>query len=242
MDSNTSTDDLKRNCKSVQKNLLLEIIKELSCDRKSAGISPKVAGTVSRIIADCDLIQYSNYHRMSCSDNSESAVLGLAGIVHNECFDLTCDEQAELNQAIINKIQSKLPIYNAELEKIKESIGDKKSRKEHIKELQESLNEKLNKLESQESEKVDLMMEWLNHKLTNVSSFNVNSNELLSMKTQILELKSKILHLQILQSIFTETNHSIKAYSEVHKDLQEHIRETEQRIKSYKEIIESNNY
>lgn len=55
----------------------------------------------------------------------------------------------------------------------------------------------------------------------------------------LLYIPFRILHLQILQNIFTETNQSIKAYSEIHKDLKDSIKETEQRIKGFKEIIES---
>lgn len=49
----------------------------------------------------------------------------------------------------------------------------------------------------------------------------------------------RILHLQILQNIFTETNQSIKAYSEIHKDMKDSIKETEQRIKHFRTIIDS---
>lgn len=51
----------------------------------------------------------------------------------------------------------------------------------------------------------------------------------------------RILHLQVLQNIFTETNQSIKSYNEIHKDLKDAIKETEERIKVYDEIINSDN-
>lgn len=112
--------------------------------------------------------------------------------MHQTAAELTFDEQTELNQAIINKIQNKIPIFTSELEKIKQNIGTgKKSRKDQIKELQDSLDEKLNTLREQEDEKVELMMEWLDHRLHDVSTFSTSSSELLSLKTKILELKSK---------------------------------------------------
>lgn len=49
----------------------------------------------------------------------------------------------------------------------------------------------------------------------------------------------RIMHLNILQNIYTETNDSIKAYTEIHKDLKDSIKETEQRIRHYKEIIQN---
>ncbi|XP_045447173.1 uncharacterized protein LOC123655404 [Melitaea cinxia] len=235
MDTITSTEDIYQEKKVIQENILFDIIKELCGDSKS--LSPKLVGKVSRIVADCDLSHYSSLHKISTADESTSTLLGL---MHKTNSELTFDEQAELNQAIINKIQNKVPIYTTELNKLKQNIGNgKTSRKNELKELQESLDEKLNTLKEQENEKVELMMEWLNHRLCEVSSFSNNSSELLSLKTRILELKSKILHLQILRNIFTETNQSIKAYSEIHKDLKDSIKETEQRIKNFKEIIQS---
>lgn len=112
--------------------------------------------------------------------------------MHQTAAELTFDEQTVLNQAVINKIQNKLPILTSELEKLKQNIGSgSKSRKDQIKELQNSLNEKLNILREQEDEKVELMMEWLNHRLHDVSTFSLDSSELFSVKTRILELKSK---------------------------------------------------
>lgn len=57
--------------------------------------------------------------------------------------------------------------------------------------MKESIDTKLNKLNDQENEKVELMMEWLNHRLLEVSKFNDDSSELLTLKTRVLELKSK---------------------------------------------------
>lgn len=106
--------------------------------------------------------------------------------------ELSFDEQTDLNQAVINKIQNKIPMFTSELEKLKQNIGTgRKSRKDQIRELQNGLDEKLNILREQEDEKVELMMEWLDHRLHDVSNFNMNSSELLSLKTRILELKSK---------------------------------------------------
>lgn len=67
----------------------------------------------------------------------------------------------------------------------------KKSRSEQVRELQESLDEKLNTLREQENEKVELMMEWLDHRLQDVSAFSTQATELVTLKTRILELKSK---------------------------------------------------
>ncbi|KAJ0178652.1 hypothetical protein K1T71_005427 [Dendrolimus kikuchii] len=234
MDSVTSTDDLVVDIKTTQENILLDIIKECCSDSK---LSAKLKGKVNRIIADCDLTHYSGLHKLNTADESTSSLLGF---MHQTSTELTFEEQSELNQAIIQKIQTKLPAFNSELENLKQSASvGTNARKEKIKELQQNLDEQLNTLEQQESEKVELMMEWLNHRLQNVTKFNNNSSELLTLNTRILELKSKILHLQILQNIFTETNQSIKAYSEIHKDLKDSIKETEQRIKTFKEIIEN---
>ncbi|XP_046963245.1 uncharacterized protein LOC124532391 [Vanessa cardui] len=236
MDIVTSTEDLCPDSKTIQENILFDIIKEV-CGDQNCVLSPKLAGKVRRIIADCDLSHYSSLHKLSTADESTSTLLGL---MHKTDAELTFDEQAELNQAIINKIQNKIPIFATELDKLKQNIGSgKKTRKNEIKDLQESLDDKLNTLKEQENEKVELMVEWLNHRLQEVSTFSNNSSELLTLKTRILELKSKILHLQILRNIYTETNQSIKAYSEIHKDLKESIKETEQRIKNFRDIIES---
>ncbi|XP_045494058.1 uncharacterized protein LOC123693138 [Colias croceus] len=235
MDSITSTDDMLIQTKARQENILLEIIKEVSSVSNSQ-LSSKLVGKVNRIIADCDLTHYSSLHKLSTADESTATVLGF---MNQSVAELSFDEQVELNNAILHKIQSKLPEFNNELEKLQQSMGAKNSRKAEMQTLQRSLDEKLNVLKEQEGEKVDLMMEWLNHRLQHVSTFSSNSTEHLTLKTKILEIKSRILHLQILQNIFTETNQSIKAYSEVHKDLKESIQETEQRIKQYKDIIES---
>ncbi|CAB3221100.1 unnamed protein product [Arctia plantaginis] len=232
MDSVTSTDGVTLDINMRQENVLMEIIKEVCWENK---LSQKLKGKVNKIIADCDLKHYSSLHKLSASDESTATVLGF---MHQTASELTFDEQAEFNQAVIQKIQTKLPPFISELENLKQSTATgKKSNKTQIKDLQESLDEKMNTLEEQESEKVELMMEWLNHRLHDVTQFGNNSSEFLTLKTRILDLKSKILHLQILQNIFSETNQSILAYGEVHKDLKDSIKETEQRIKNYREII-----
>lgn len=111
--------------------------------------------------------------------------------MHQTAAELTFDEQAEFNQAVIQKIQTKLPAFTSELEHLKQSTNSKKSHKDKMKELQASIDDKLSTLEEQESEKVELMMEWLNHRLRDVSRFSDDSSELLTLKTKILELKSK---------------------------------------------------
>ncbi|KAM3967296.1 uncharacterized protein ACR2FA_011634 [Aphomia sociella] len=234
MDSVASTDGLSTESRSTQENILLEMIKEL-CGEANGKLSSNLKGKVNRIIADCDLTYYSSLHKLSTADESTSTLLGF---MHQTAADLTFDEQAELNQAIIHKIQTKIPAFTSELEKLQQTPY-KQSNKNQIKELQEHLDEKLNTLQEQETEKVELMMEWLNHRLNEVTKFSDNSSELLTLKTKILDLKSKILHLQILQNIFTETNQSIKAYSEIHKDLKDSIKETEERIKTFRQIIAS---
>lgn len=105
--------------------------------------------------------------------------------------ELTFDEQTELNEAILNRIQTKLPIYNTQLNQLQKAIGAEKSRKDTIQELQKSLDDKISVLKEQENEKVDLMMEWLNHRLQYVSTFTNNTTELLTLKTKILEVKSR---------------------------------------------------
>lgn len=115
-----------------------------------------------------------------------------SGFMHQTASEFTFDEQAEFNQAMIQKIQTKLPTFISELENLKQSTANsKKSNKSQIRDLQESLDEKMNTLEEQESEKVELMMEWLNHRLHDVLQFGNNSSEFLTLKTRILDLKSK---------------------------------------------------
>ncbi|XP_061710933.1 uncharacterized protein LOC133520502 [Cydia pomonella] len=239
MDSITNTENSENfniDLKTSQENILLEIIKEV-CSDPNSKISSKLIGKVNRIIADCDLSHYSSLHKLSTVDESTSTLLGL---MNQTTRELSYDEQSELMQAISAKIQAKLPAYIAELEQLKRtSLASKDARKQKIQELQESLDEKLNTLQEQESEKVELMMEWLNHRLHDATKFSESSTELLTLKTRSLELKSKILHLQILQNIFTETSQSIKAYSEVHKDLKDNVKDAETRIKQYREIIDS---
>lgn len=71
--------------------------------------------------------------------------------------ELTFEEQSELNQAIISRIQTKLPAYTSELEQLKHSTGDhRQAQNLKVKELQESLDDKLNTLQEQESEKVPI--------------------------------------------------------------------------------------
>ncbi|XP_073943297.1 uncharacterized protein isoform X2 [Choristoneura fumiferana] len=236
MDSTTNTESLSIDLKTSQENILLEIIKEV-CNDPSSKLSSKLCDKINRIIADCDLALYSSLHKLTTVDESTSTLLGL---MNQTARELTFEEQSELNQAIISRIQTKLPAYISELEQLKRSTKDnKQSQSQQIKELQESLDDKLNTLQEQESEKVELMMEWLNHRLQDAARFSENSTELLTFKTRSLELKSKILHLQILQNIFTETNQSIRAYSEVHRDLNDSIKDTEKRIKQFREIIDS---
>ncbi|XP_047509955.1 uncharacterized protein LOC125052917 [Pieris napi] len=235
MDSITSTDDLNIETKLRQENIILDIIKEVCC-ASDTKLSSKLIGKVNRIIADCDLTHHSSLHKLSTADESTATVLGF---MNQTATELTFDEQTELNEAILNRIQTKLPIYNAELNQLQQAIGAKKSHKNTIQELHKSLDDKITILKEQENEKVDLMMEWLNHRLNYVSTFTNNTTELLTLKTKILEVKSRIMHLNILQNIYTETNDSIKAYTEIHKDLKDSIKETEQRIKHYKEIIQN---
>lgn len=125
------------------------------------------------------------------------------GFMHQTATELSFEEQTELNTEIVNKIQNKIPTFTSELENLKQIMGaGKKSRKEQIKELQSSLDDKLNILKEQENEKVELMMEWLNHRVQDVSSFGTNTSEMLTLKTRILELKSKyvssILYINII--------------------------------------------
>ncbi|XP_026484302.1 2-acylglycerol O-acyltransferase 2-like isoform X2 [Vanessa tameamea] len=175
MDIITSTEDLCPDSKTIQENILFDIIKEV-CGDQNCVLSPKLAGKVRRIIADSDLSHYSSLHKLSTADESTSTLLGL---MHKTDAELTFDEQAELNQAIINKIQNKIPILASDLDKLKQNIGSgKKTRKNEIKDLQESLDDKLNTLKEQENEKVELMVEWLNHRLQEVSSFSNNSTTL----------------------------------------------------------------
>ncbi|XP_063360770.1 structural maintenance of chromosomes protein 4-like [Cydia amplana] len=236
MDSTTNTENFNIDLKTSQENILLEIIKEV-CSDPNSKISSKLIGKVNRIIADCDLSHYSSLHKLSTVDESTSTLLGL---MNQTTRELSYDEQSELMQAISAKIQGKLPAYIAELEQLKRtSLSSKDARKQKIQELQESLDEKVNTLQEQESEKVELMMEWLNHRLHDATKFSESSTELLTLKTRSLELKSKILHLQILQNIFTETSQSIRAYSELHKDLKDNVKDAETRIKKYREIIDS---
>ncbi|KAF9798647.1 hypothetical protein SFRURICE_006977 [Spodoptera frugiperda] len=234
MDSVTSTENVCMDIKMTQENILLEIIKEVCSENNK--LSDKLKGKVNRIIADCDLSYYSSLHKLSTGDESTATVLGF---MHQSAAELTFDEQSEFNQAVLQKIQTKLPAFTAELEHLKQSTSTTKPLKDVKKELQSSIDSKLSTLEEQESEKVELMMEWLNHRLRDVTKFSHDSSELLTLKTKILDLKSKILHLQILQNIFTETNQSIKAYSEIHKDMKDSIKETEQRIKHFRTIIDS---
>lgn len=219
---------------SIKENFLLDMIKEVCSEQI---LSTKIKSKITKIIQECNLEKYSSLHKMSTADENTSTLLGVLKHISTE---LTFEEQIELNEVFLQKIQNKLPVLVTQLEQLKLSRHtSNESKKEQIKALKESIDTKLNKLNDQENEKVELMMEWLNHRLLEVSKFNDDSSELLTLKTRVLELKSKILHLQILQNIFTETNQSIKAYTEVHKDIKESITETEERIKHFRSIIES---
>lgn len=83
-----------------------------------------------------------------------------SGLMQQTTTELTFDEQIELNQAIIKNIQDKIPKLTKELDKMtnwklnKDGEINKKSKCHYIKELQESLEEKLNTLQEQENEKV----------------------------------------------------------------------------------------
>lgn len=113
------------------------------------------------------------------------------GVLHQTASELSFDEQSELNQAIIQKIQSKLTTLIAELGHLKQSRDVQASNKNQIKELRESINNKLSILEEQENHKTDLMMDWINHRLQDVLKFSENSSELLTLKTKIIDLKSQ---------------------------------------------------
>lgn len=47
----------------------------------------------------------------------------ISGFMHQTNTELTYEEQSELNQAIIQKIQTKLPAFNSELENLKQSVS-----------------------------------------------------------------------------------------------------------------------
>ncbi|XP_039749675.1 2-acylglycerol O-acyltransferase 2-A-like [Pararge aegeria] len=174
MDTITCTNDLcLAETKTNQENILLDIIKEV-CGEPTK-LSQKLVGKVNRIIADCDLTHHASFHKLVTADDSTTTVLGF---MHQTAAELTFDEQAELNEAIVNKIQDKIPIFTDELENLKQHTGGKESRNEKVRELQQNLDEKLNTLNEQENEKVELMMEWLNHRLHDVSSFSTQTNEL----------------------------------------------------------------
>lgn len=235
MDSIKNTDNKSLDINLRQENMLLQIIKEVCSENNN--LSEKLKTKINKIIADCDLKHYSSLHKLSSTDETTSTLLGF---MHQTTAELSFDEQLEFNEAIIQRIQTKLPMLISELENIKKTtVNCKKDNKSQIKELQANIDDKLNTLEAQESEKVELMMEWLNHRIQDVTWFSNESSELLTLKTKILDLKSKILHLQILQNIFSETNQSITAYGEIHKDLKESLKETEQRIKNFRDIIQN---
>ncbi|KAJ2952018.1 hypothetical protein O0L34_g4278 [Tuta absoluta] len=235
MDFAVNTEKHITEYKLNQENTLLDIVKEI-CSGSNSKLNPNLKAKVGRIIADCDLKSHSSLQRVSTADESTSTVLGF---MHQTSNELTYDEQAELNQAFIDNIEKKLPTCINELENLKKtSEAYAKCREDQRKELKER-DDQLDMLREQESEQMELMMEWLNHRIQGITKYGDNSTELLGLKAKILNLKSKILHLQILQNIFTETNQSIKAYSEIHKDLKDSIKETEIRIKTYREIIDN---
>ncbi|KAI5646566.1 hypothetical protein NE865_01499 [Phthorimaea operculella] len=235
MDFAVNTEKPVTEYKLNQENTLLDIVKEI-CSGSNSKLNPNLKDKVCRIIADCDLKNHSSLQRVSTADESTSTVLGF---MHQTTSELTYDEQADLNQAFIENIEKKLPACINELENLrKTSQAYVKCREDYKKELK-ARDDQLDMLKDQESEQMELMMEWLNHRIHGITKYGDNSTELLGLKAKILNLKAKILHLQILQNIFTETNMSIKAYSEIHKDLKDSIKETENRIKTYREIIDS---
>lgn len=111
--------------------------------------------------------------------------------MHQSAAELTLDEQVELHQAIISKIEKRLPACKSELAKLRKTQENCKNFKmEHMKELRER-DSHLDRLQEQESEKMELMLEWLNHRIHGVSQFSYNSSELFTLKTKISNLKSK---------------------------------------------------
>lgn len=119
-------------------------------------------------------------------------ITSISGLMNQTAQELSFDEQTVLNQAIINTISHKLPKFTAELNQLSHAnVDTTKSRQDKIKELQDNLDDQLKYLEEQENEKVELMMQWLNHRLQDVVKFGDSSSELLCVKTKMLELKSK---------------------------------------------------
>lgn len=74
---NTSTTDniLGPETKTVQENILLDIIKEV-CGDPNTKLSQKLVGKVKRIIADCDLTHHASFHKLVTSIESTTTVLG----------------------------------------------------------------------------------------------------------------------------------------------------------------------
>ena len=56
--------------------------------------------------------------------------------MHQSAAELSFDEQTEFNQAVLKKIQTKLPAFTTELEHLKQSTTTKKPLSEQKKELQ----------------------------------------------------------------------------------------------------------
>lgn len=69
------TENAAQVTRSVQENLLLDIVKE-TCRDDSVKLSSKVRGKVNRIIADCDLKHHSSLHKLSTADDRTSTILG----------------------------------------------------------------------------------------------------------------------------------------------------------------------
>lgn len=113
------------------------------------------------------------------------------GVLHQSGTELSFDEQTELNQAIVQKIQTKLPEFIAELGFVQQTVNTKPSEEDRIQQLRESLNEKLDTIQNQESKKVELMMEWIDHRFQDVSKFSENSCVLQTLKTINLDYKSE---------------------------------------------------
>ncbi|KAL4706797.1 hypothetical protein ACJJTC_018178 [Scirpophaga incertulas] len=234
------TIELPIEMKKTKESFLLCIVKEL-CSETDSVLTSELKEKVNKIIAVTDLTQYTSLHKLSSADESTSSILGF---MQDSSVELTFEEQVDLNQAILDKIYTKLPLLTVELDKLKNGSTNSQqtnvSYKDQKIQLWESLLSKITTIQEQENYKMQLMTEWLDYRVNEVTKFSASSCEFMTLKTEILDTKSKILYLQILHNIFTETNHSIKAYSEIEKDLKESIEETEMKIKEYRTIIDNN--
>lgn len=56
--------------------------------------------------------------------------------MHQSAAELSFDEQTEFNQAVLQKIQTKLPAFTSELEHLKQSTSTNKPQNDEKKELQ----------------------------------------------------------------------------------------------------------